>query len=47
MLIDGYPGAYQDWYKPHQVVSDLYEDVSINYTRPFVDEMMLLNVKGK
>ncbi|XP_052697879.1 arylsulfatase B-like [Crassostrea angulata] len=24
-LIDGYPGAYQDWYKPDQVVSDLYD----------------------
>uniref|UniRef100_K1Q0H9 Arylsulfatase J n=1 Tax=Magallana gigas TaxID=29159 RepID=K1Q0H9_MAGGI len=44
-LIDGYPGAYQDWYKPDQVVSDLYKNVSINHTRPFDDIMMLFNLK--
>uniref|UniRef100_K1QM88 Arylsulfatase B n=1 Tax=Magallana gigas TaxID=29159 RepID=K1QM88_MAGGI len=44
-LIDGYPGAFQDWYKPDQVVSDLYEDVSLNDTRPFFDKMMLFNLK--
>uniref|UniRef100_A0A8W8HSP2 N-sulphoglucosamine sulphohydrolase C-terminal domain-containing protein n=1 Tax=Magallana gigas TaxID=29159 RepID=A0A8W8HSP2_MAGGI len=44
-MYEDYPGAYQDWYKPDQVVSDLYKNVSINHTRPFDDIMMLFNLK--
>jgi hypothetical protein len=41
-LIDGYPGQYQDWYKPDQVDDNYYSGVPVNFT----DKMMLFNLKG-
>ena len=45
-LIDGFPGFYQGWYKPDQVDHRHYEELTVNETRPFIDKMMLFNLKG-
>ncbi|XP_022329100.2 arylsulfatase B-like [Crassostrea virginica] len=44
-LIDGYPGFYQGWYKPDQVDHRHYEELTVNETRPFIDKLMLFNLK--
>ncbi|XP_061179842.1 arylsulfatase B-like [Saccostrea echinata] len=44
-LIDGYPGYYQGWYKPDQVVKENHEEAPANVTFPFADTMMLFNLK--
>ncbi|XP_048753866.1 arylsulfatase B-like [Ostrea edulis] len=44
-LIDGYPGYYQDWYKPDQVEQSYYGDTPVNATQLFADKMMLFNLK--
>ncbi|XP_078326537.1 arylsulfatase B-like [Crassostrea virginica] len=44
-LISGYPGPYQGWYKPDQVDYRHYEESTLNEIRPFIDQIMLFNLK--